>query len=451
MAWAIARQEALLRRRPLDRDPGAERPDAGSLSASSLDDPTAPVPEECHLTLKDGAIAGRVTSAAYSETLKKTIGLAYVAPDQAAIDSLFDIKVDKRPHHQGARGEAAVLRSRRRAAGDVSDERSRRPPAGRARGAASTIATSSRRARASARSATAWSPPTTAARTRSARRASSASPTSRRCRAPASRARASPTGSRRRGVALGAESNRAYPAPAACSTARLAPSEVLILGPLDGDAERRSPRSSTPGATTAAGVWPVPRRDASFWFIGDAARIAPAMFAKICGVDLRPKSFANHAIAQTSVARTNAIVIRDDLGDVLAFHLLGDSASAALHVDVAARRHDRVRRQAGRARRLADLARNRHVGNAAFPVAPDRTPARRNAMEEHAVVSNVYFGLNPMWVSTCAARDHLRHHHHRKDQPLDRRADRRRADGRRSACSTRRRRSRASTGTRSGS
>jgi sarcosine oxidase subunit alpha len=43
--------------------------------------------------LKNGDIVGRITSASYSETLKKTIGLAYVAPEQAAVDTLFDIKV----------------------------------------------------------------------------------------------------------------------------------------------------------------------------------------------------------------------------------------------------------------------------------------------------------------------------------------------------------------------
>ena len=49
----------------------------------------------------------------------------------------------------------------------------------------------------------------------------------------------------------------------------------------------------------------------------------------ICGDDLRPKAFQNHQIAQTSVARLNAMIIRDDLGDVPAFHLLGDSAAAS--------------------------------------------------------------------------------------------------------------------------
>ena len=53
------------------------------------------------------------------------------------------------------------------------------------------------------------------------------------------------------------------------------------------------------------------------------------MFAKVCGVDLRPAMFAVDAVAQTSVARLNAIVVRADLETVPAFRLLGDSASAA--------------------------------------------------------------------------------------------------------------------------
>jgi sarcosine oxidase, subunit gamma len=129
-----------------------------------------------------------------------------------------------------------------------------------------------------------------------------------------------------KGAPLGADSNRAYPVAGNMLAARLAPGEVLLLSALDGN-----------GAAVAAveqawnydvsGVWPVPRRDASFWFaiIGEQS---PAMFTKICGVNLRPKSFADHAIAQTSVARTNCIVIRNDLGGVLAYYLLGDSASA---------------------------------------------------------------------------------------------------------------------------
>lgn len=52
------------------------------------------------------------------------------------------------------------------------------------------------------------------------------------------------------------------------------------------------------------------------------------MFAKLSAVDLRTLAFENHSIAQTSVAKSNAIIIRDDQGDVPTYHLLGDSASA---------------------------------------------------------------------------------------------------------------------------
>ena len=49
--------------------------------------------------------------------------------------------------------------------------------------------------------------------------------------------------------------------------------------------------------------------------------------AKVCGIDLRPASFADGAVAQTSVAGLTATVIRADLGVTNAFYLLGDSAS----------------------------------------------------------------------------------------------------------------------------
>ena len=53
------------------------------------------------------------------------------------------------------------------------------------------------------------------------------------------------------------------------------------------------------------------------------------MFAKLCGVDLRPGRFADLAIAQTSAAGITGVIIRDDRGGHLAYHLLCDSASAA--------------------------------------------------------------------------------------------------------------------------
>lgn len=92
MAWAISRRKPyFVGRRSLaiqDKN-GLTRKLVGFV----VDDKSAPVPEECHLTLKHEEIVGRVTSAAWSDTLGHTIGLAYVHPDQADIGSAFDIKV----------------------------------------------------------------------------------------------------------------------------------------------------------------------------------------------------------------------------------------------------------------------------------------------------------------------------------------------------------------------
>jgi sarcosine oxidase subunit gamma len=129
------------------------------------------------------------------------------------------------------------------------------------------------------------------------------------------------------GITLGEASNVAYPGANGVLAARLAPGEVLILGPLDGE-EHRIAALERAWSYECVGVWPVPRRDASFWFMVTGKHSA-ATFAKICGVDLRAKSFADHRIAQTSVARSNCIVIHADCGAVPAFHLLGDSASAS--------------------------------------------------------------------------------------------------------------------------
>lgn len=126
---------------------------------------------------------------------------------------------------------------------------------------------------------------------------------------------------------VGDASNQAYPCGKGSLAAKLAPGEVVILGAIDGSDPL--PEKLDAAWTDKNGLcFPVPRRDASFWFMITGTRTSD-MFAKICGIDLRSKSFANHAIAQTSVARSNAIIIRDDLGKVPAFHILSDSASAS--------------------------------------------------------------------------------------------------------------------------
>ena len=134
------------------------------------------------------------------------------------------------------------------------------------------------------------------------------------------------------GVEVPAESNRAARQQDGALAARLAPGEALLLGDLRGDS------GGLPAALDAAWAaeplppesprgFPVPRQDSHAWFLVTGSAAA-AMFAKLCGVDLRPSKFPDLAIAQTSVARINAVVTRDDRCGHLAYHLLCDSASA---------------------------------------------------------------------------------------------------------------------------
>ena len=93
MGWAIAKNKpyfmggrsiAIQMTRPLTR----------KLVGFTVDDLSAPVPEECHLTIRGDAIIGRVTSAVRSPALGRTIGLAYVAADQSAPGKTFDIRIE---------------------------------------------------------------------------------------------------------------------------------------------------------------------------------------------------------------------------------------------------------------------------------------------------------------------------------------------------------------------
>jgi len=133
------------------------------------------------------------------------------------------------------------------------------------------------------------------------------------------------------GLAIGPHSNRAYPQPGGELAARLAPTEIFLIDSLaaNGELIRRLNAAWSWGSERPRTLigYPMPRSESHAWFMVTGERVS-AMFAKICGVDLRLHRFAVGAIAQTSVAKMSAIVIRADLGGTPAFHLLADSASA---------------------------------------------------------------------------------------------------------------------------
>ena len=129
------------------------------------------------------------------------------------------------------------------------------------------------------------------------------------------------------GAQLGKASNRAYPQGDGTRIARLAPGEALVLAGRTGEGSLIETLDRAWSMAEADGCFRVAREETSCWLLLAGAH-APAMMAKVCAVDLRPRAFAPDAVAQTNVARLNAVVVRCDIGTVPAFDLIVDSASA---------------------------------------------------------------------------------------------------------------------------
>lgn len=133
------------------------------------------------------------------------------------------------------------------------------------------------------------------------------------------------------GLSVGPDSNRGYVQPAGEVALRLAPTEVLLVDSLaaTGALVRRLDQAWSWGTERPRRLvgYPMPRADSHFWFALTGTH-APAMLAKICGVDLRLHKAPPWTIAQTSVAKMNAILLRHDQGAVPGYYVLADSASA---------------------------------------------------------------------------------------------------------------------------
>ncbi len=108
----------------------------------------------------------------------------------------------------------------------------------------------------------------------------------------------------------------------------LAASEVFLLSALNGDKNGFAELENNWRIEDNEKTYPMPRRHSHAWFAlqGDAV---PELFSKLCAVDLRPQAFGDLNIAQTSVARLNAIVLRADTGGLPLYHLLADSAASS--------------------------------------------------------------------------------------------------------------------------
>lgn len=109
--------------------------------------------------------------------------------------------------------------------------------------------------------------------------------------------------------------------------ARLSQTEYLLLGSLT-DAGERVARAEADWTFGTSAVYLLPRQDSHAWLLLTGAHVAEVM-AKLCGVDLRAEAFARGAVAQTSAARINVLVLNTGSCALPGFHILCDRASAS--------------------------------------------------------------------------------------------------------------------------
>ena len=91
MAWALSGRKLFFVGKPAIEIMAASKL-SRRLVGYTVRDESLPLAEEGHLVVRGAEITGRVTSSAWSPSLERAIGLAYVAPDQADIGHVFTIK-----------------------------------------------------------------------------------------------------------------------------------------------------------------------------------------------------------------------------------------------------------------------------------------------------------------------------------------------------------------------
>jgi len=102
---------------------------------------------------------------------------------------------------------------------------------------------------------------------------------------------------------------------------------LLILGDLKAESTLPTKLQDGWSLEYTQRVYSLPRRDSHCWFALTGEH-ASATLAKLCGVDLRTHKFAECSVAQTSLARVNAIIVRHDLATTACWFVLSDVSSA---------------------------------------------------------------------------------------------------------------------------
>ena len=132
---------------------------------------------------------------------------------------------------------------------------------------------------------------------------------------------------RSRGFALPDAPNRAVTQADGSLVARLSQSEYLLLGRPEDQGQRLADEEARWELDHQANYL-LPRQDSHAWFQLTGEHPSEVM-AKLCGVDLSPQAFGPGAVAQTSAARINVIVINAGSARQASLHILCDRASQA--------------------------------------------------------------------------------------------------------------------------
>lgn len=132
---------------------------------------------------------------------------------------------------------------------------------------------------------------------------------------------------RSRGFALPDAPNRAVTQADGSLVARLSQSEYLLLGSPEDQGQRLADEEARWELDHQANYL-LPRQDSHAWFQLTGDKPSEVM-AKLCGVDLSPQAFGPGAVAQTSAARINVIVINAGSARQASLHILCDRASQA--------------------------------------------------------------------------------------------------------------------------
>ncbi|MFK8019335.1 MAG: sarcosine oxidase [Pseudomonadales bacterium] len=99
--------------------------------------------------------------------------------------------------------------------------------------------------------------------------------------------------------------------------ARLSKEEYCVMSWDSSSVDSRTPVKAMEiayGEQNPASVYDLPRSDSHCWFALTGS-LAAQVLSKACAVDMREGKFSNGTVAQTSLARVNAIVIRHDQGN----------------------------------------------------------------------------------------------------------------------------------------